>query len=443
MKPVVKPVVKSDIKNLFSKEQDWAFWPLVPLYPYSQRRTLRRTIIPETVWTFEQIQGIFYVVVPIRMTVVRLAAGGLLVYAPVAPTGECVRLVNELVKLYGDVRFIIAPTASGLEHKVFVGPFARCFPRAQVFVVPYQWSFPINLPLSWLGLPRRRTQLLSPTLSLKEKMGTGVGVEMFVANKSVNTPANTPANKFADEFTDEFDYAILGPIRLGLGTFAEVALFHRRSRTLLVTDTLVSIPENPPEVLELDPYPLLFHARENGLESLEDSSENRQKGWWRVALFAFYFQPSALEVAPWKATLEDARKAPDQSRRAYWGLYPFRWQDNWCRSFDSLRNGGQLVVAPVLRSLIFNREPRVVLDWVKQVARWDFERIVPCHLDAPIACNSRQFREAFTFLEQELSVVPSHQEENTNIREKDVSFLKKLGQALTQWGIIPPAKGPI
>ena len=68
------------------------------------------------------------------MTVVKLATGGLLVYAPVAPTGECLELVNELIALHGDVKYIILPTISGLEHKVFVGPFARKFPQAQVQV---------------------------------------------------------------------------------------------------------------------------------------------------------------------------------------------------------------------------------------------------------------------------------------------------------------------
>ena len=58
---------------------------------------------------------------------------------------ECIRLVNELVTEHGDVKYIILPTISGLEHKVFVGPFARFFPNAQVFVAPKQWSFPLNL----------------------------------------------------------------------------------------------------------------------------------------------------------------------------------------------------------------------------------------------------------------------------------------------------------
>ena len=181
-----------------SADRSWPFWVTLPIYPYSQRRTMRREVVPDTIWTFEQVQGIFYVVVPIRMTVVKLATGGLLVYAPVAPTGECWELVNELIALHGDVKYIILPTISGLEHKVFVGPFARKFPQAQVWVTPDQWSYPVNLPLSWLGLPIDRTQIL-------------------------------PADSRQSPFGDEFDYAILDTIDLGPGQFAEVAFFHRRS----------------------------------------------------------------------------------------------------------------------------------------------------------------------------------------------------------------------
>ncbi|MGA0199078.1 MAG: DUF4336 domain-containing protein, partial [Prochlorotrichaceae cyanobacterium] len=140
-----------------SKDWNWPLWPIVPLYPYGQRRTLRREVVREQVWVFEQIQGIFYVTVPIRMTVIRLETGGLLIYAPVAPTKECLALLRDLTAQYGDVQFIVFSTASGIEHKVFVPPFAQRFPQAKIIVVPHTWSFPLNLPLPWLGLPQQRT----------------------------------------------------------------------------------------------------------------------------------------------------------------------------------------------------------------------------------------------------------------------------------------------
>jgi len=294
------------LKQIEPQDFSWPFWWALPLYPYGKRRTIRQEVVKDTIWTFDQIQGIFYVVVPIRMTVVKLESEGLLVYAPVAPTPECIRLVKELEEKHGEVKYIILPTISGLEHKVFVGPFARYFSQAQIFVTPHQWSFPLNLPLSWLGLPGKRTYVLPEDIS------------------------KTP-------FADEFDYSILGPIELGPGKFAEVAFFHKRSHTLLVTDTVVSVPADPPAIVELDPYPLLFHAKDRASDIITDNQANRRKGWQRLCLFALYFRPSALEVIPWGYVLREAIKAPNRSPKAYFGLFPFKWQSHWQRSFHILQ----------------------------------------------------------------------------------------------------------
>lgn len=386
---------------LRSKDWSWGFWPLVPIYPYGKRCTLRTEIVKDRIWTFDQVQGILYVVVPIRMTVVKLEAGGLLVYAPVAPTPECLHLLKELVAEHGDVKYIILPTISGLEHKVFVGPFARRFPQAQVFVAPGQWSFPLNLPLTWLGFPWQRTQVL-------------------------------PADSSQSPFGQEFDYAILGPIDLGPGKFAEVAFFHRRSRSLLVTDSVISIPEDPPAIVQLDPYPLLFHAKDDGFDQVQDDPATRRKGWQRIALFACFFRPSALETVKFGQSLRDAWKAGDRSRKAYFGWFPFRWKADWKQSFHTLRGGGRLLVAPILQTLILNRAPQETLAWAKQVASWPFERVIPCHLDAPITADSQQFRQAFSFLERASN--------HPALPEADFQLLQEIDALLNKTRIVPPAK---
>ncbi|MDJ0730125.1 MAG: DUF4336 domain-containing protein [Crocosphaera sp.] len=384
--------------NISPNDTSWPFWPVVPLYPYSQRRTLRQEVVKDTIWTFEQCQGILYVVVPIRMTVVKLAKGGLLVYAPVAPTGECIRLVNELVTTHGGVKYIVLPTVSGIEHKVFVGPFARCFPKAQVFVSPDQWSFPINLPLSWLGFPRKRTYKL-------------------------------PLDSSKTPFADDFDYEILGPLNLGLGPFEEVAFYHKRSHTLLLTDSIISIPSTPPEIVEIDPYPLLFHARDNGLETIEDTQQNRLKGWKRIVLFALYFRPSALGVVKWGEVFQDAFKSPDRSRKAYFGMFPFQWDNNWQSSFEELYHN-QLLVAPILQGVIFNRTPLEVLAWVDQVSKWGFNRIISAHFSAQILATSSQFRQAFDCLRQP----------NYNSNNEDFQLIRDIDQQLTKIGVTPPSQ---
>ncbi|MGG6267969.1 DUF4336 domain-containing protein [Leptolyngbya sp. AN03gr2] len=382
------------------KERSWFYWFTVPIYPYSQRHTIRREVVKDSVWVFEQLQGIFYVVTPIRMTVVKLDTGGLLVYAPVAPTGECLRLLNEIVSVHGDVQYIILPTTSGLEHKAFVPPFARKFPNAQIYIAPDQWSYPVNLPLSWLGFPKDRTHLLD--------------------GRSI-------------PFGDQFEYAKLGPIRLGLGPFEEIALFDRRSKTLLVTDSVLSVPEVAPEIIQIDPYPLLFHARENGLEKIEDTEENRRKGWQRVALFTFYFRPSGLDIADLIPSLREIGKAFDRSKKAFFGWYPFRWKVGWQRSFESLRKH-QLIVAPILQRLILNREPQIVIDWAEKVSSWDIQRIIPCHLDAPIDADSQEFRSAFSFLEKN---------GDRSLPDEDFELLKAIEEGLIKTNVTPPPKEKI
>ncbi|MDB9314800.1 DUF4336 domain-containing protein [Spirulina sp. CS-785/01] len=376
------------------RDWSWPFWPVVPLYPYGKRRTLRQEVLPDTLWTFDQLQGIFYVTVPVRMTVVRLEEGGLLVYAPVAPTPECVRLMRELEEKHGEVKVIVLPTVSGIEHKVFVGPFARKFPQAQVYIAPNQWSFPLNLPLSWLGFPRKRTHILSP-----------------------DTP-NVP-------YGDQFEYAILGPVKLGLGPFEEVALFHKPSQSLLVTDTVVSIPATPPDILQLDPYPLLFYAKDDTFAPMEDTPENRQRGWERIALFSMYFRPSAVEIVDLIDSIKQSFHAPDRSKKAYFGVYPFKWTQRDQLSFESLRRGGRLLVAPILQKLILGRAKQETLQWVERVAGWPFQRIVPCHLTSPILATPEEFRQAFAFLMKESS-----------LPEADLALLQALEESFSQRGIL-------
>jgi Domain of unknown function (DUF4336) len=391
-------MIVSDSIQITPQERSWRYWFTLPIYPYDKRQTIRQEVVADTIWTFEQVQGIFYVVVPIRMTVVKCSEGGLLVYAPVAPTLECLRLLNELVEMYGEVKYIILPTISGLEHKVFVGPFARCFPKAQVWVTPDQWSFPIDLPLSWLGLPGNRTKIL-------------------------------PQDSSKTPFGKEFDYAILETIDLGPGQFAEVAFYHKRSHTLLVTDAIISIPATPPEIVAADPYPLLFHARDKSGSAIDDTSRQRIKGWQRICLFALYFRPSSLEIPKWSNVFGESRTAVDRSKRGYFGLYPFCWQSGWEGSFDLLRQDGRLLVAPILQQIILNRNPQATIDWIDRVCEWDFDRIIPCHFDAPIAATPVDFRTAFDFLADATKL-------RSGLPVADFQLIEQIESTLTWWRII-------
>lgn len=340
-------------------ERFWPWWPLLPLYPYGHRRTLVRPLIADQVWSFEQLQGVFYVAVPIRMTVLRLRQG-LLLYAPVPPTAEVRQALHALEARFGAVRTIVQPTASGLEHKVPVPAMARAFPQAQVWVTPGQWSFPLRLPESWLGFPAGRTRRL-----------------------------------FEDGLPhpDELLWERLGPLDLGVGCFEEVACLHRASGALLVTDALVAPSAEPPALFEADPTPLLFHARERGDEPLQDTPQARRRGWQRVVLFASYLRPRSLEVPPLVEVLRRSLAPGLRRPAAYFGLYPFAWEPGWEAELAPLLDaaGARLQVAPVLERLVFPRARALLVAWLRRLAALpELHWLVPAHYEAPLPISAER-----------------------------------------------------
>ena len=378
------------------RQQFWPWWPLLPLYPYGRRRTFVRTLVPDQLWGFEQLQGVWYVAVPIRMSVLRVEQG-LLLYAPVAATAEVIQQLRDLEQRWGPVHTIVLPTASGLEHKLPVPAMARAFPAATVWVAPGQWSFPLQLPSPWLGFPSGRTRVL---------FEDGV------------------------PFPQQLDWRALGPIDLGLGSFTEVACFDRASGSLLLTDALVAIPRQAPALFDLDPTPLLFHGRERGDEPLSDDPAIRQRGWQRLTLFANFLRPAPLQVPPLASVLVRAFAPGCRGPRSHFGVYPFAWQPGWEEAFEQLVGPGpaRLQVAAVLERLVFPRNRPALLEWLRQLAalpglRW----VVPAHYDAPVACNGEQLACLAQALE-ERPWAPS---------EGSWATLAAIDRTLVRFGLVP------
>ncbi|XP_028759736.1 uncharacterized protein LOC114718546 [Neltuma alba] len=348
-----------------------------PLGPFLNRRTIRTEAVKGCIWLFEQEQALGFssVSTNIRMTVIKLKSGGLWVHAPIAPTDECIKvsfsspaLLTLDMKTYNSfcdckcmympillfiflaskelgapVEYIVLPTFA-YEHKIFVGPFSRKFPRAQVWVAPRQWSWPLNLPLEFFGIFRSKT--------LKDD------------------DSSTP-------WADEIEHKILSSPEVGIGPYVEVAFYHKRSRTLLVTDAVIFVPRQPPECISKES---LLASAKNGLavkilskgkevpdEPVIDNKRNRQKGWERMVLQILFLGPSNL-------------------------LEPNA-------SFEQMSQ--KLIVSPIVKTLVFSKVPEKVSDWVYSISRdWRFKRIIPAHFAAPINASSSDFRAAFAFLDE-------------------------------------------
>lgn len=326
-----------------------------PLGPLFQRRTLR-TRVDDGIWTFEQEQSLLNVSVNVRMTAIRLEDGTLWIHNPIAPTRECVALVNELGY---PVRYIVLGSAQ-YEHKVFVGPFSRRWPEAKVYTVPQQWSWPLDLPSLFYGIN---------------------GAELLDEE-----PAPWAA---------EIDQRLLAPKeRLGLVGYsgAECAFFHRRSRTLLCTDALVFVPEEPPDVL--DKRELMDLGRTSGqffldLLVLTD--------WQGSGDYVRNAQQADSKSKP-KSETELIRTG--WQRNALWALFlgpDGRSIINAEQSFNAI--AGSWVVGPVCYALVYSGKFRQeVAAWAESICQWDVQQIIPCHFAGPVRGTRDDIRRAFEVL---------------------------------------------
>ncbi|XP_015579008.1 uncharacterized protein LOC8258242 [Ricinus communis] len=312
-----------------------------PLGPFLNRRTIRTEAVKGSIWLFEQEQALGFssVSTNIRMTVIKLKSGGLWVHAPIAPTKDCIQLVKELG---APVEYIVLPTFA-YEHKIFVGPFSRKFPRAQIWVAPRQWSWPLNLPLEFFGIFRSKT----------------------LKDEDLSTP-----------WADEIEQKVLSSPEVGIGPYVEVAFYHKRSRTLLVTDAVIFVPRRPLECISKESLlasaknglavKLLSKGKEVPQEPVVDNQMNRQKGWERMVLQILFLGPSNL--------LEPNASFTQMSQK--------------------------LIVSPIVKTLVFSKVPEKVRDWIDRIVRdWRFKRIIPAHFAAPITAGRSDLLAAFAFLD--------------------------------------------
>mmetsp|Transcript_69693 Transcript_69693/g.154215 ORF Transcript_69693/g.154215 Transcript_69693/m.154215 type:complete len:482 (-) Transcript_69693:45-1490(-) len=372
-----------------------------PLGPLLHRRTVR-TQVGDGIWTFEQEQSLANIKVNVRMTAIRLESGGLWIHNPVAPTEECVALLAELGL---PVEFVVLGSAQ-YEHKIFVGPFSRRWPDAKVFTVPEQWSWPIDLPSAFFGI--------------------------FSAGELKDRDTETP-------WAAEIEQRLFRPRdRLGFSYSAtECAFFHKRSKTLICTDAMVYVPEEPPAVLDRSELRDLGRTSGNfvidlvGLTNWRDSGEFVRRaqqeedageplsddrlmkiGWQRDALLALYFGPDGRSIVN-----------PAQAFEAVCG----RW-----------------IVGPVCYSLVYGGKLRQeVSEWIEALCEWDFQQILPCHFAGPVRGTRDDVRRAFEVLQGSVDAtaepefsLPWPFPQPVRYRAEDMQLLTDIRSVLVKLNVI-------
>ena len=356
------------------------------------------------------------------------SGGGLWVHNPVAPTPQLIKMMRKLESQYGPVRHIVLGTVA-LEHKATLGPFAQYFPDATVWLQPGQWSFPLQLPIQFLGVSQTGSKLQS------------------IPPSPTNT--NNKKNKQQQqvvtglpEWTADIEYEVLDPLRFkSVGAFSETAFFHKVSKSLIITDSVVSVTADPPKIIQEDPRAMLFHARDSIDEIVQDTEQSRKKGWRRMVQFGLVFFPSQIDVVSATDAISQASKIDPSMKPLGEGavpfsLYPWKWHDNDAdlQNFQVISNGGKLFCPPILTKLILDREPTRTLEWVDRVSkRFDFQRIIPGHLNNNVKATPKEFREAFQVLRNNPTkgqVVPQRP------LPEDLALLQKASDLLTDFGVV-------
>lgn len=101
-------------------------------------------------------------------------------------------------------------------------------------------------------------------------------------------------------------------------------------------------------------------------------------------------------------------------------------------------------MAPILRTLILNREPERVLLWADVVSKWPIKRLIPCHLANNVPTTGAEVRKAFRFLEERASqssgfAIFFNKKEDQDIPAADLAFLLEAEEGLVKSGTIGPA----
>mmetsp|Transcript_36205 Transcript_36205/g.79232 ORF Transcript_36205/g.79232 Transcript_36205/m.79232 type:complete len:506 (+) Transcript_36205:76-1593(+) len=343
-----------------------------PLYGKSQRETTKREI-DDNIWALEQSLILGPLETPLRCVVVKLADGTLWVHAPLAPTEEFFDLVEScaFASHAGDtggttasnaskVAHVVVPTYA-LEHKVFVKDALKRWTDAKLYTSPGQFSFPLR--------------------SAPDELVWGRPVDCVLQGSDDFTIST---NDQQPSWTNEIQYETLAAGTFDIGgiptTLYETAFFHKKSKTLIVTDSVAQISLEPPPLSHVENL-LLVSKRSTSDALPEDTSETRRIGWEKTALLISYFFPEHEEPDPDKVGV-------------------VTWTEGWHDNFQQL--AGRLCVPPVVRTLLYAQNPGEVRHWVDRVAsRWEFERIVPAHWEAPITAGPTDFKRAFRFLEDD------------------------------------------
>ncbi|WP_076415590.1 DUF4336 domain-containing protein [Shewanella sp. UCD-KL12] len=147
--------------------------------------TLALTQLGEDIWAYEDSMPLGGIQLRLRMTVVKLSCGGLWLHSPIKLTAELQSAIDNL----GQVRFLVGPSNG---HNIWLNEWKKAYPEAKMYVSA--------------GIPKK----------------------IAISNYQLLD------EHFDNIWSDDFERQYMP----GVGFFNESVFYHKKSKSLLVTDLI-------------------------------------------------------------------------------------------------------------------------------------------------------------------------------------------------------------
>ena len=221
--------------------------------------------------------------------------------------------------------------------------------------------------------------------------------------------------------------------------YQDVALLHKSSKTLAVCDAVFAATVEPPAILTQEPEytrALLFHARDEKDEVVVDTPEARRKGWRRIVLLFNFFFPSTGKADLGLGPIFQALQTPTNAY-GWGGWKPFSWNSEASEQldFDTFSANGKPTILPILQ-IILARGPKEVTKWTDTISTWDFKRVIPAHLDAPLNIGPKEFVDTFAFVKQK-------GRNEVRFCDEDVTFLRRAEEGFLSFSVFETDLGAL
>jgi len=353
--------------------------------PPLQNRATYRYNIGRGSYALEQLLAFQNVTATIRTNIIKLDDGGLWVCNPLWPTKEYCELLDEL----GPVKNVVLASNS-LEHKAAMKQFLSKYPNVEdVWISPGQYSVFGECGIVTDDMDKEQVDAIVKKAS--NTMGYRVdGILPVKVQQQETRQESKPTNMFPS-WSDAFDFEVLClELEGNAGPVSEVALVHKISRSLIVTDAVICVPSVG------DSYPL-------------------------QPIYSTYFDEDTIsDPTFWQRTVLQAVFLPLRSESLPNG-------DSTYPGFDALSN--KLSRAPILRAFNDARAPDKSRDWVNSITNLSFDRILTAHFASPINAGPTLFKKAFAHLYDD---APAEDLEYVPIPCQDWSTLDSINSFIDQ-----------